>query len=245
MKIRNSFALVLLSIVMFSCGNDDDTPNQPDPMVGNISGGVNLFDEAGMPADNSGMTVNIEGSSIEATTNTDGEFSLIDVPYGDYTLVFQKNDYGTFKRFDVEHNQQATFVTNIPSLSQRSSTEITELSSSTGGGGNSIIVNGRTDPDANNSNPRIIRFFLFDGSDVSDTNFDVVLDPIQVEITPFEFELSQSDLLDQGFQSGQIIFIRCYGESFYANNYEDPTLGRMIYPNVNGVSADAVSFTVP
>lgn len=235
---------LLFAVILYSCGSDDGISTPPDPTSGDISGSVNLYDEGVTQVDPSGMTVRIEGLSAQATTGNDGSFSLDDIPFGTYTLVYEKAGYGTFKKFDIEHNSIATFIADAPSLGQQSSTQITDLTSGTAMNGD-ILIGGTTDPVANNSNPRIVRVFLSDQGTVSATNFRVALDATQVQITPFEYSFSQSDLLGYGFQSGQTVYVRAYGDSFFGNNYDDPILNRMIYPNLNATSAPAVSFVVP
>ena len=61
------------------------------------------------------MIVKVVGTEITATTDVDGDFNLIDVPYGIYTLSFDRAGQGTFKMIGLEHNNtcSSTFITDL------------------------------------------------------------------------------------------------------------------------------------
>jgi hypothetical protein len=65
------------------------------------------------------------------------------------------------------------------------------------------------------------------------------------QINPYEVTLSQNDLLNAGFSSGQTLYVKAYGDSFWSNEYFDPELDRKVFPNLNKNAAAAVSFVVP
>ena len=205
---------------------------------------MNLFDEGRTEIDNSGMTVRIEGASIQATTDATGEFRLEDVAFGTYTLIYEKSGYGTFKKFDIEHNSLATFITENPSLGQISSTSITELTSGTSNSG-AIVIGTTQNPEANIPNPKFLQYFFSTQPGVSNTSYDAVLETIESQITPYNLNLTLQALEALGFQSGQTVYVKCYGTSFWGNQYDDPDLGTTVFPNLNTTSAQAVSFVVP
>jgi hypothetical protein len=228
-----------------SCSKDEETT--PEPITkANITGSVNLYDEGTTKIDHSGMTITVEGTSpvISAITNADGNFTLIDVPFGTYTLLYEKTGYGTYKRFNVEHKDGITFIPDAPALGQKSTTTITNLTV----GSNSnfpVILGATTDPVGSRADTRYIRYFFSTDSNISSDNYESVLETFPVNITPYNLNLSQASLDALGFPSGSTVYVRCYGESFWGNNYSDPNLGRDIFPNLNQNSATAVSFVMP
>lgn len=246
MNLKFKLLIVLLSVVFIgtSCGGDDDeniTP--PNPTSGDIKGSVNLYDEGTTQIDNSNMTIKVEGTSKSGTTDASGDFTISDVPFGTYTLVFEKTGFGTFKKFGIAHNKGLTIITESPSLGEKSTTSITNLSVNIEN--DKITIGTTINPEASIGNKRYIRYFFSTSNDVSSANFEAVLETIVAEITPYNLNLTKESLESLGFQSGQTVYVKCYGESFWSNKYDDPDAGRTIFPNVNMTSADAVSFEVP
>ena len=239
------FTLTIL-VGLTACGSGDEETD-PQPTGADIIGEVNLYDDGVTQIDNSGMTVRVEGITpgISASTDTDGKFTLSEVPFGEYTLIFEKSGYGTFKKFNIEHRNTGspTFLTENPSLGQNSKTSITNLTTSTSN--NTVTVAATIDPAASNGNNRYIRYFFSTQSEVSSEKFDAVLETFVAKITPYNLNLTEESLDALGFQSGETVYAKCYGESFWSNQYEDPDLARSVFPNLNMTSADAVSFVVP
>ena len=246
MKISYLSFLLIALLGFTACGGDDDGPITPPKTSANILGSVNLFDEGVTQIDNSNMTVKIEGTGISATTNTNGDFILSDVPFGTYTLIYEKSGYGVFKKFGIEHKNtgSSTVISESPSLGQKSTTSITNLAV-TSSSNFPVVISASTDPPANNADQRYIRYFFSTEPTVSSENYENALETVQVAISPDNFNLSQAALDALGYTSGMTVYVKCYGESFYGNNYSDPNLGRDVFPNLNMTSADAVSFEVP
>ena len=245
MKLNYLTLSIVALIGLTSCSKDSNTG--PEPITkANITSWVNLYDEGVTQIDNSGMTVSVEGTSpvISATTDVDGSFTLTEVPYGTYNLVYGKVGYGTFKRFGVEHKDGNTIIPDAPSLGQKSSTSITNLTVSSSPNF-PVIIGATTNPAANQANTRYIRFFFSTDPTVSNDNYVSVLETFKVNITPYNLNLSQASLDALDFPSGTTVYVKCYGESFWGNDYSDPNLGRDIFPNLNPNSAVAVSFVVP
>ncbi|WP_104734275.1 peptidase associated/transthyretin-like domain-containing protein [Hanstruepera ponticola] len=238
------FGLILL-IGFASCSKDEDS--NPEPVTkANIIGSVNLFDEGVTQIDNSNMTVSIEGTTFSATTDVNGDFVLIDVPFGTYTLIYEKSEYGTYKKFNIEHRNtgSSTVITNNPSLGQVSTTTITNLTVSSNTNV-PVILTSTTNPAASSVNPKYIRYFLSTDPTVSNINYENALETLEANNTPNNFNLTQAAIDALGYDSGTTVYAKCYGESFWGNNYADPNLGRDVFPNLNSTSAPAVSFVVP
>lgn len=239
----NYLTLSLLLILGFTSCSDDEN-STPDPITSaNISGSVNLYDEGVTQIDNDGMTVKVEGTSILTTTAVDGKFTLADVPFGIYTLVYEKSGYGTFKRFNVEHKSN-TFIPDAPSLGQKSTTTITNLTVSSSASF-PVILGATTNPSGSQGDTRYIRYFFSTDSNISSDNYENVLETRPAQINPSNLNLSQASLDALGFTSGTTVYVKCYGESFWSNQYDDPDLGTTVFPNLNSNTAATVSFIVP
>ncbi|WP_298537879.1 carboxypeptidase-like regulatory domain-containing protein [uncultured Algibacter sp.] len=239
-----TFGLVVL-LGISSCSKDEDPT--PDPITkANILGSVNLFDEGVTQIDNSNMTVSIDGTTFSVSTDVNGDFELTDIPFGSYTIVYEKSGYGTFKKFDIEHKNtgSSTVIMNTPSLGQKSSTSITNLTLSSSSNFPAII-SATTEPEANNANPKYIRYFFSTDPSISSENYEYAIETFQVNNTPYNYNLSQEAIDVLGYTSGTTVYVKCYGESYYGNNYPDPSLAKDIFPNLNPNSASAVSFVVP
>lgn len=244
MKLKYlSFSLIIL-LGISSC-NEDKVPTAALITKANINGSVNLYDEGTTQVDNSNMTVKVEGTSpsISAITDGDGKFTLTDVPFGTYTLVYEKLGFGTFKKVDIEHLNNATAILNTPSLGEISTTQITNLEANVTG--NDIIISVTTNPAGSNGNRRYVRYFLDTDSNVSNETYSYYSPGLISQINPYEILLSQNDLTNAGFSSGQTINVKVYGDSFWSNEYDDPDLGRKVFPNLNMTSISSVAFVMP
>lgn len=242
LKYLTSCLIVLLGIS--SCSSDDNSTPAPITKA-NISGSVNLYDEGTTQVDKSNMTVKLEETtpSISATTDANGDFTLVDVPFGTYRVLYQKSGFGTFKKFNIEHQNNATALPNTPSLGEISTTQITDLEASISG--NDIIISVTTNPAGSNGNTRYIRYFLSTDSNVNNENYTYFSPGLVSQVNPKAITLSNSDLLSAGFTTGQTVFIKAYGDSFWSNEYYDSDLDKNIFPNLNMTSNNSVSFIVP
>ena len=241
----NYLSIALLAILGITSCSKDESPSPNPTTKGNISGSVFLYDEGTTQIDNSNMAVTAKGTTpeISAVTDANGKFSLLDVPFGTYTIVYEKSGYGTYKNFNIEHTTNSTAITNIPSLGKVSTTQITKLEATVNG--NNVILSVTTNPAGSNGNTRYIRYFLSSNSNVSNENYTYFSPAWVSQINPKEITLSSNDLSSVGFPSGSTVFVKVYGDSFWSNLYDDPGLGRKIFPNLNLISANSVSFVVP
>lgn len=244
MKFRYLALSSIILLVSFSCNKDDDTITN---LVenGNITGAVNLYTEGTTQIENSNMVVKIDGitPTISATTKADGNFTIPDVPFGTHIITYEKPGFGTFKKFDIEHENSTTAILNSPSLGEISTTQIINVQ--TGIVDDDIVISITTEPAGSLGSTRYIRYFLSTNSNVNNEDYSNFSPGLVSQINPKEISLSKTDLLDAGFSSGDVIFIKVYGDSFWSNTYHDPNLGRDVFPNLNMSSVDPVSFIVP
>jgi hypothetical protein len=237
-----SFILILF---ITSCSSNDDSPAAATRA--NISGSVNLYNESTNQMDLSNMTVSVLGNMplISAVTDAQGKFVLSNVPFGTYTLEYTKNGYGTYKKFGVIHgtNGQATALTATPSLGQVSTTSITGITASTSA--NQVVLSISTNPGGSAANRRYIRYFLSTSQSVSATNYSYYSPVFTSQINPFEKTILATELISAGFTSGQQVYVRAYGDSFWDNAYDSPEFNRRIFPNLNANTVPAATFIVP
>lgn len=244
MKI-NYLTFSLIALLGISSCSKDETPTPTPITKANITGSVNLYNEGTIQIDNSSMTVKVEGitPAISALTDANGDFTLSDVPFGTYTILYEKSGFGTFKKFDIEHENNATAILNTPSIGEISTTQITNLEANVSG--NDIIISVTTNPAGSNGNTRYVRYFLSTDSNVSSENYTYFSPGLVSQINPKEITLSNNDLTSAGFSTGETIFVKVYGDSFWSNEYNDPNLGRNVFPNLNMTSTNSVSFVMP
>lgn len=221
-----------------------NAPPQPIFTSANAKGSVNLYDEGTTSLSDSGMTVTASSAdtSISVVTDSTGEFFFEDLAYDIYNLTFEKENYGTYKIFDLLHDNGASFLTTVPSLGQKSSTEVVDISQSQFE--QSILVDVALNPPATFEDTRYIRFFLGLTDSISDTQYMEFSQPLEVDADPAVLTLTQEFLNNTGFDSGTTVYIRVYGDSYWANNYLVP-LGSQVFPNINPNAVPAISFVVP
>lgn len=244
--------LLVILLVAVACSDDGDEPTISVPKSGDIIGSVNLHDEGETQIDDSNMTVKVEGKTISATTNDKGEFRLEDVAFGTLTLIYEKSGYGTYKRINITHKDGTANVVHKdgaiityqdPYLGEISTTQVINLEAEVKG--DVVKVSIRTNPEGSTVNTRYIRYFLSTDSNVSSDNYSYSSPGLIKEIDPLEFDWNDTRLVNAGFSSGETVYLKVYGESFWSNEYEDPSIDSKVFPNLNAISADAVSFVVP
>ncbi len=244
MKKLGLLISISLIIGIFSCKDGEDL--EPDyGTKADLLGSVILFDEGSHELPNDSMIVSIIGShpSISDTTDADGNFVFKDVNYGTYSISYSKNGFGFFTLNHVYHQKGETIISTIPQLGQYSSTHITQLTANVGGSNISIFAT--TDPNASNGNMRYLRFFFSASDNVSSIHYDGFSSIVIAQMNPFEYKLNLHKLIDMGFNSGDKIWVKAYGESLHSNDYIDLITGNHIFPNLNLHSAAAVSFIMP
>lgn len=239
------FALLILG----SCSSDDDN-NNTSPGVGSIAGTVQVWnDKTTSQTDRSGVTVTIDNLTGRTTTTAaDGSFRFDNLNYDTYNLSFSKTGHGTTRVFSVPVNSSAA-VTNVPTVQfgALSTTTITGLAlvntTYNGGPGVSYTITFGTTPTS--ANRAFHRAFLSTSSGVSNTNFTAVGALRSAQSNNVNGGFTADELYAMGFTPGQTVFVKVYGDSYQSNDYEDPTTGKPVFPNLNATSAAAISFVVP
>lgn len=245
--LNNPIKILFLNLLIVSvgCSNDDNTP--ATPASGSISGEVMLYDEGTVNLGGEGMTIIVQDSDpqIMATTNSLGQFTLENVPFGTHTLSYEKEGYGTFKRFEVEltADNSPLSLEDTPSLGQLSTTAVVEITAEVEGDEVTLFVG--TDPAGNVGNIRYVRFFLRDRENVSDERYGYFSETIAAGNNPVEFNLTRSQLESLGFAQGSEVYVIAYGDSFWSNDYLDPNESIFVFPNLNPSTVAPITFEVP
>jgi hypothetical protein len=246
MKIKSILLLFSALVFTIACTKSDD--DNPVPTKGSISGSVNLYDERTNPLNNSGMLITVEGSNpqITATTNSSGKFVLQDVPFGTKVLLYEKEGYGTYKKSGVNHAYKQgsnTSLDTIVSLGRKSVTNTTAVACHADN--KDLIVEVNTTPSATASNRLYVRLFFDVKSGVSGSSYKAYSENYTIGINPAEIRLTAEKINKMGFQTGDIVFVKAYGDSFWSNEYKDNASGKMVFPNLNPISATEVQVTIP
>lgn len=244
MKKLNS--LLLLAILLISsCGSDD---GGTDPVVetsGPISGSVNLFDSRGLAVQYDQMTVSIVGTELTAQTNGQGAFNFPSVPFGDYVLAFTKDNFGTHMR-EVEHDkgfsQNGTNLITI-SLGQISQTDIYETIPQKDGGNINLRV--VTTPVGTATSPVYVSVFFSSEISVSNSENQGVIGPVRFFSgnSANTITITASQLSEMGFNSGDNVYFKVYGDSFHTNEYESDN--GTVHPNVKTPGSGIMSVVLP
>jgi hypothetical protein len=245
--------LVIFSIVFISsCSEDNDTPALPTK--GTLLGNIQTFDDKLIStSDNGGVTVsasNLTGQTFTTTTDNTGRYTFNELPFDNYQFEISKTGYGTLKVFGISHvyNKDviSTIVQNI-TFGKLSTTTVTGLSfkefSINGEVGVSFDYN--LSPVPTPSNKAFVRYFLSTSANVSNSNFTARTEVLSFSSLSANTGFTKEKLLEMGFTTGQTVYVRMYGDSFISNNWEDPTSGVEVFPNINPTTVAAVSFVVP
>jgi len=249
-KVSSVVGLLILGFYLISSSSCDkkDECEYPNLTSADISGNVNLFDDFEEPLENSGMVVSILYSNplISDTTDEDGNYTLPDVPFGNYTLSYAKPGYGTFFA-SFAHTNQCQLANQVSQffLGQKSTTTITSLSVQPVV--SSIKIDVTIDPPGTAEQPRYYRLFFKNENDVSNSSYDVQSGLLVTYSNANTTTLSIADLHGLNFQPGETIYIKAYGDSFYSNDYYklDASEPIILYPNTNIVTVPDVDFVTP
>jgi hypothetical protein len=244
-----SGAVISIALLTSSSCKKEEECAYPNLTKADIRGNVQLYDDAKEALDKSGMAVTIFDATgiIPAFTDTsdsNGNYKLKDVPFGNYTLYFQKDGYGTLL-FGVNHVEDCKLETDLPQLflGQKSTTTITSFSAATVAA--HVELDLEVYPIGTVEDPRYLRIFFKNSSDVSNSSYTYQSGILFTESNSISISLSVGELHGFGFVSGETIYGKAYGESFYSNEYFDSFLGKSIYPNTNIVTPPNVEFIVP
>ncbi len=146
---------------------------------------------------------------------------------------------GTFKVFNIAHtNTSATILDTSYSLGQ--TTTHTASIGSVIIRNDSLVVTASSDQ-ADNS---YIRFFFGESQNLSKSDYQMHSSLFNTSNTDIEYKFALNELENAGFQSGETIYVIGYCDSYFSNEYFDPTLNYSIFPNT-GPKSNILQVTIP
>ena len=268
LQMKKTIGVVLVLLLACNKNSNQHSITVPDVIQaekrrGNITGAIQLVDLDGkIIQDASGVTVTIDQSSVSAQTVANGSWKLDSIPFGTYDLSISKAGYGTAKIMGVYHaatNHGTTIIAKSRILNQISNIEVTAINtkkiSDLGPQMVGLINAGLAedgivfDPVFNSTTPgeKKVRLFFGTGADVSTTNY-VVTEKQRYsgrsnENENFNFGLSW--FVSNGFQPGQTVYVKAYGDGYGDDDYDDPISGLAVFPSLAAKGSPVVSFVLP
>ena len=254
-KIKLFIIMLVFISAVIGCKKEDPNP-AGNLLTGDLIGYTYLYDEHKIrEADNSGIIVSIDGTSISTTTGIDGRWILKNLHLGTYTFVMSKPDFGTIKNVGKEFvgNGQSYYGTSnlytIPKYTiDGINDSVTYTINSIYTAGTIIVYGTFTQGD-----PLTYAYFrLFAGKnpDVSSDpskNFCTIIGDVlgNLGLTQFYLFLQTRTLNNFGIVSGDTIYIVVYADSYTSSAYIDLNTGRYFYPNLNPKPSNILKVIVP
>lgn len=242
--LKNPITLLFITGIFFSSCSIGGDVTPPAKTSGKLTGSVTLYNERDSLVASDGMTISIEGTSLSTITGTDGKFAFSDLPFNTYNFIYSKTGYGTFKLFKFRYSVDSPFAV-IPNqlLGESSGTTVTSLTTTVTT--DSVLISYRVSPEPTSTQKASIRLFFSTDAAVSSTQYMGFSKISIFGHSPSHTGFTKTDFYDMGFTSGQTIYVRCYGDSYFSNTYGDPVSSIKIFPNVNTTTVGAESFVLP
>jgi len=242
--------------ILIACKKENNSPLIEE--TGSIAGAINVYDDkTNKLSDASGFTVSVIGNPGKiAVTNANGQFKIDGLPFDNYDLSFSKIGYGTYKIFGIEHLKKSnlpagsvsvTQISRVINLGALSTTSVSLLSvvdatyNDLPGIEYSYVLN----PAPTTNNRGYVRAFLGKKSTTTSTEYTAYSAVKSALSNNVKSGFTAEELYGLGFESGDSVYVKLYGESYFSNQYIDPGTGKAIFPNLNAVSPSAIGFLVP
>lgn len=266
--MKKSLGIALILLLACNKNSNQHSITVPDVIQaekrrGNISGAIRLFDMDGKSiADGSGVTITIDQTNVSTQSNSQGKWTLDSIPFGTYDLTISKAGFGTSRIMGLYHgavNHATTIVAATRYISMVSTLDISKLVvrkwSEAFPTMQNLLAIGLAEDGilfnpvfANNSTgEKSVRFFMSTSPDVSSTSYSVS----EKQYYTGKEDIVENDnfkiswFVSKGFEPGQTVYIRAYGDGRYADDYEDPISGLTVFPCLSPKSSPVVSFVVP
>jgi len=248
--MRNNSFIVFAALICFlllnGCKKDDATAPSPK-VTGDLMGTVQLRNEKGVYASNhSAITVSVEGTNLSSQTDEGGNYSIKGIEEGDKIIVYSKNGYGTFKEvihIDGNSTKHPNGIDifelppfNVKNLSAKIITNGFELS---GGITNTL------------DDIRGLVVFAFSDSTVSSEPSKYLFAKsytIMHDSSSFTASVWFSDLLQNGFKSGQKVYFVAYGSistGYSGTYYWDIKNNKTFYCCLSKTSSNKINISIP
>jgi hypothetical protein len=243
--MRIQLICILLTIFLFSSCKGPEGPAGPS-LSGDLIGYSYLYDVSGYrSADNSGITVAVEGTSISAVSTSDGRWVLSSLTTGTYTIVFSKSGYGTRKSVGYQFVGGGQAYFGSMGLYQIPAYTVTGLSATRSTG--YVSISG-TLTGTLPTGSRYPRLFIATSPTVSSDPKNYIFSYgaiVSSTSTTLSTSISTQALNSYGIYTGQTVYIVAYAESYSSGTYIDLSTGGVYYPNLNPTPSNVVSVVVP
>ena len=230
------FAFTVVALLFSSCQfvssvllNKPLTKTAPVVNYVDLMGTVQLVNENGenLP-DNRLVTVTIEGTNLTTQTDASGNYSIKGVKTGEVIIVFSKNGFATLKK-EISLSGKETYQIHLQYLIKDTLFSVKDFMSKIIAGGfefsgNLDKENGKIIDQQYTNFYREIIFFASSKNAVSSMNAESSYSISIGSENSFKASLMFSQLISNGFKSGQTIYFVAFGCSRIASetlNYEE------------------------
>ena len=173
-------------------------------------------------------------------------FQLEKVPVGVYTVRYELDSMGTTYLFGANINLvgQTNFIRQVllgyKSLGTLAYFKVDTLATYSG----NWFFRQVRDPKPKKLTESTIRYFASTSRDVSYNRFDTSwsITNGNFNMDTLETSLDYRFFEKLGFSTGNKIYVKAHTDGFYSNEYYDPLLKRVVYPNVDISSSSIDSF---
>jgi len=240
---RYSIAFAFMNATVSIITGCNDSP-QTLALSGDIIGSSVLYDiDGNQIANDTGITVSVEGENHTTTTNSLGQWDLVGLTTGTYNIDISKPGYGTRKILDFQFVGGGQADAGNVGLYQIPTYSVTKLSDTTING--NVILNGTlSSPLPTNLMVAYITVFF-------DTTSSVSLDPknyltwSNINTIDTMFSEGVASLEKFGFNSGQTAYAIAYTSNISPMGYTDFATGNQVFTGLNPTASYVVSFKVP
>ena len=257
MKHFTKFFLGLLIIGFTSCKKEKAVIVQDNSITGNVQLTNHVRDDIyTSPDDNSMINVSLQNGSetIAVSAKKDGSFLLPDFEPADLIdITYSYEGYGTMHQYFTK--QEFTAIKNgersIQSVTLSKISTVVVNSISATEEGTTLKVKCNVSFDELKTTDAAVRFVVKkdDKAAASYDNCTSVNDlttSFRVVNGDNNFEICMSCMTECGHESGDLLFLKAYGDTPYPNMYNNPLTGKIVVPGLNTNSkAEAISFIVP
>ncbi len=239
------FFIVVFVLLINGCKKDETSVTSPIPIVkGDLMGYTILRNEKYVAEkNNSFITVSVEGTNLSSQTDSSGNYSIKGIEAGERVIVFTKTGYGIYKTKNTIVGNSTSVIGrvdiyefppfNVQNLKAKVISNNFELSgtlSNTLDGGRGIVCYAFSDSTVSSEPSK----YLF--SDYS-TLFSGV--------NSFNIRISFSELLNNGFKSGQTVYFIMYGSIYNHPCYYYLEINKTVYCCLSLTPSNIVSVTIP
>ncbi|OYT16768.1 MAG: hypothetical protein B7C24_06070 [Bacteroidetes bacterium 4572_77] len=215
-----------MGFLFTSCQEDDPKPQDDGSILirSNVSGDVKLFDQYGEKSAQNDMRVTMDnhGKFFYGDTEKDGGYLVLNADYfPNYTILFEKQGYGTYKILNYSHeynNGGEGHINEVPNLSEKSGTYSTSISANVS---NDTVFFDLTAQLASGSGTRIIRFLFHTTPQISNEIFAYYTGQINIYSPTQTYYFTKIQLEGIGLKPNTKYYVQAYGDSYYSNSYMD------------------------